>query len=279
MFKSNELSIAKRLTWMNMLVSGVALLVACAAFIGYDVTTFRTVTLRNLSVRAQVIGSNSVSALLFNDPESAANTLAFKADPQILSAIIYTPDGQPFASYIRPDGDRVPPPPAIGSTVDEVNRIQGTQIVLARHIVSDGKVIGIVYISSDVEALDQRLKLFVGIAALVLLASMLAALVVSSAFRRSVAKPIVDLADVAKTVSQEKNYSMRVDRVDGQGEVTILIDAFNEMMAEIEEGEHRLQRAHDALEQRVQERTADLVAAQKEVEAYSKVRSPRQRGH
>ena len=56
----------------------------------------------NLSIQAQVAGSNSVSALLFNDPHSAENTLAaLNAAPNIVSAGIYTMDGQSFATYRR----------------------------------------------------------------------------------------------------------------------------------------------------------------------------------
>ena len=95
--------ISERLTWMNMLVSGAALLLACIAFVTYDYITFRATLVRNLSIQAQIIGSNSVSALLFNDPESAKNSLsALRAAPHILSAGIYGSDGQSFASY--PEG-------------------------------------------------------------------------------------------------------------------------------------------------------------------------------
>lgn len=265
-----EYSIAQRLTWMNMLVSGVALLLACAAFIGYDVVNFRTAAVRNLSIRCQVIGANSVSALVFNDAESARKTLsALKADPHVVSAVIYTLDGEPFASYLRSADGRIPPSPGISPDADEVHWIRNDEIVLARHIVFDGNVSGIICIHSDIEALNDRLKLFVGIAALVLFTSMLAAFLVSSVFRQSVAEPIIHLADTARSVSREKNYSVRVDRVKGPGEVTVLIDAFNEMMAQIEQSELSLHKAHDVLEQRVQERTAELLAAQKEVEAYS----------
>src|SRR5665213_4383723 len=231
---------------MNMLVSGVALLMACSAFIGYDVMSFRTVTLRDLSIRSQIIGSNSVAALIFNDPESAVKMLsALKADPHVLSAVIYTLDGQTFASYLRSESDRIPPPPVISSDLDEVHWIKDNEIVVARHIVSEGKASGIICIRSDVDALNERLKLFVGIAAIVLLVSMLIALLVSLRFQRVVAKPIMHLAEVAKTVSHEKNYSMRVTRVKGQGEITVLMDAFNEMMAQIEQGETSLQKARD----------------------------------
>jgi Periplasmic sensor domain len=102
MTKVQHHSIAGKLTWMNLLVSGAALLLACSAFIGYDWVTFRQNTWRNLSVQAQIMGANSVTALVFNDPQSAADTLsALKALPNILSAHIYTLDGKPFAAYWR----------------------------------------------------------------------------------------------------------------------------------------------------------------------------------
>ncbi len=90
-----------------MLVSGAALLLACAAFITYDLVSFREGMVHNLSIQAQVAGSNSVSALLFSDPHSAENTLsALKAAPNVVSAGIYTLDGQPFATYFRDGGSQ-----------------------------------------------------------------------------------------------------------------------------------------------------------------------------
>src|SRR5882762_5218777 len=95
-------SIAKRLTRMNILVSGAGLLISCAAFITYDLVNFRETMVHNLSIQAQIAGSNSVSALLFDDPETAESTLsALKAAPNIVSAGIYTTEGRPFAMYRR----------------------------------------------------------------------------------------------------------------------------------------------------------------------------------
>src|SRR5277367_5247060 len=109
-------SIARRLTWMNMLVSAAALLLACAAFIAYDMVTFRQTIVRNLSTQAQIIGANSASALLFNDPQAAETTLsALKAAPDILSAVIYMQDGQPLATYSRDRNDPIPAPPSLAS--------------------------------------------------------------------------------------------------------------------------------------------------------------------
>jgi signal transduction histidine kinase/DNA-binding response OmpR family regulator len=267
---TKDRSIAQRLTWLNMLVCIVALLLACAGFIGYDLLSFRTARVRNLSTQAQIIGSNSVTALVFDDPDSAAKTLsALKADPHILSASIYTTDGRLFASYTRPGVSDAPTPPPIPAGQVESHWIRNNEVVLARSVEFDGKVSGVVSIRSDLQALTERLKLYAGIASLVLVISLLAALLVSALFRKSVAEPIVRLAEVARNVSQNRAYSLRAERVEGHGEVSVLIDSFNQMMAQIEKGEVSLQKAHNELELRVEERTAELVAAQKKVEAFS----------
>src|SRR5437660_2943581 len=102
MLRVRDSSITKKLTRMNVLVSGAALLITCAAFVAYDLVSFREAMVHNLSIQAQIAGSNSVSALLFDDPQTAESTLsALKAAPNILSAGIYTPEGRPFAMYQR----------------------------------------------------------------------------------------------------------------------------------------------------------------------------------
>src|SRR5271169_5569952 len=109
MIKVRNYSIRRKLTWLNMLVSGAALLLACTAFAAYELSDFRQSLVRGLSIQAQIVGANSASALLFNDPASARNTLsALKAAPNIVSASIYTPSGAIFATYSR-DRAGVPP--------------------------------------------------------------------------------------------------------------------------------------------------------------------------
>src|SRR5258708_23948568 len=108
-------SISRKLTWMNMLVSGAALLLACGAFIAYDVISNRNGMIYNLSMQAQIVGFNSTSALLFNDSHSAENTLSgLQAWPNIVSAGIYKPDRRTFPMYrrrLRRYAPTLPPPP------------------------------------------------------------------------------------------------------------------------------------------------------------------------
>jgi len=263
-------SISRRLTTMNMLVSGAALLLAIVAFIGYDIVTYKQAVVRNLSVQAQIVGSNTVSALLFNDPQSAKETLsALKASPNVISAVVYTQSGRPFASYSRGKSEGVPALPPIPAGQAEVSSIRHNEIVLVRPIVFGGKPTETVYIVSDLQELNRREERYAGIAGIVLLASLLAALLVSSIFRRAIAKPIVQLATLAKTISRDKDFSTRAKPLVGNGEISILISAFNEMLEQIERSERDLRKAHDGMEARVRERTAELQAAKDELEAFS----------
>src|SRR5438128_10727574 len=140
MLTGSGASITKRLTRMNILVSGAALVMACAAFVTYDWITSRQAMVHNLSIQAQIAGSNSVSALLFNDPQSAENTLsALKAAPNIVSAGIYTVEGEPFAAY-SPDGTRQAPTlPAIPVGHVEHHLFQDGSLLVARKIIFQGK--------------------------------------------------------------------------------------------------------------------------------------------
>ena len=267
MFKGPGYSITAKLTSMNMLVSGAALLIACMAFVAYDRVTFREAMVHNLSIQAQMAGSNSVSPLLFNDPKAAENTLsALKVAPDIVSAGIYTIDGHPFATYWRDGTGQSLTLPRIPAGQAEIHWFQDGQLVVVRTIVFEGKPTGTVYIRSDLREMSGRLKRYVGIAAIVLLASLIAALLVGSIFQRAVAKPIVHLAEIARLVSREKDYSIRATSTGNRDEPAILIQSFNEMLGQIQEREKALRKAHDELEERVAERTAQLAAANKELE-------------
>ena len=77
--------------WMNVVVSATVLVLATIAFFSYDAISFRRDLIHNLETSAQLVGTNSVSALLFDDQQSAATTLqALSNTPDVVSATLVT---------------------------------------------------------------------------------------------------------------------------------------------------------------------------------------------
>ncbi len=249
MFNMGRYSIRKKLTWMNLLVSSATLVIASTAFAAYELAALRLAMVRDLSIQAQIAGANCASAIEFGDPDSATGTLsALNVAPNIVSAAIYLPSGEPFAAYSRQRGE-IPKAPPLKPASGEVEAHQFTSgsLVLVRPIVFQGKTLGALYVRSDLREISDRLVRYAGIVAAVLLMSVPTALLFSAIFQGATAQPIMQLAGVARMVSRKKIYSVRAPASGSQDEIAILIEAFNEMLEQIQLRDSALQEAHERL--------------------------------
>jgi two-component sensor histidine kinase/uncharacterized membrane protein affecting hemolysin expression len=253
-FSFKNLSIKRKLTYINLLTITIALIVACLAFIVYESVSFRNIMLRELSINAKIIGSNSTAALAFDDSQAAEEILsALRAEKHIVSAAIYTTAGRIFATYLR-QGARPEFPKAVGFDRHE---FKNDYLILVMPILLENEIIGKVYIKYDQKEMRARFTRYAGIAIAVILISSLISFVVASKLQMIISKPLLHLADVAYTVSLKNDYSIRATKQNND-EVGRLIDGFNEMLMQIQERDQVLIKDQEELEKRVQERTFKL---------------------
>ena len=250
-----DLSIRQKLTRVAMLASGLALAFAAATFIVFDILAFRAAIVRRLATEAEIVSSNSVSALVFEDPEAATATLAgLDAEGHMRAAAIYDAQGRLFAHYARP-GTPAPAPARLADP--QGHAFEGRTVVVERPVVFQGSTVGTVVLQGDLEEIRSRLFRYASLVALVSLISFGLALALSSRMQSAISGPILRLAQAARRVSREKDYAVRAPD-GGRDEVGELIATFNDMLARIQERDAELRDARSSLERRVEERTQDL---------------------
>ncbi|MGA8540389.1 MAG: ATP-binding protein [Terriglobales bacterium] len=238
----HELSLTRKLILTMMTTSSAALLVACVFFLTYDVITLRQSIAGHLNSLAEITGANVAAALTYNDPKSAEVVLqTLQADPHIIAARIYDDHGTSFASYRRGPSKPVTQlpdrPPPKGS------RLEQDHVIECSAIMFDGESIGSVYLVSDLQEIQGRMRRFVLFVLILMAASSAAAFLVAVLLKRLISKPILELVKTTKTISREKNFGLRATRY-ASDEVGLLVDGFNEMLGEIEFAESALRTAH-----------------------------------
>src|ERR1700733_3794869 len=253
-----DLPIRHKLRLIVMTTVGAALIVACGAVLVYDYYTLRDSLRRDLGVLAEMTGDNSTAALSFGDGKTAGELPSgLREKRPMVAAPIYSADGQLFAGYRRDPGSA--PPLSIPSNIHGGSFRDGSLYILQR-IVLQQQMIGSIYLESDLGEVYSKLRQFVLIVILTLMVALLLAFIVSAKLQTAISQPIARLAQTAKAVSDDKDFSVRAAKT-ADDELGQLTDTFNGMLAEIQAKDRQLLSHRDRLEQEVTARTAELVAA------------------
>jgi PAS domain S-box-containing protein len=231
MRRFSERSINQKLVIITLGTTGLALLLAGLGNVLIDSILFRGYLQRDLSVLARVIADNSTAAISFNDPATAAQTLAaLRERSHVSGACIYRntaqDNGKAFAQYssggqeftcpLLPQADR----PGI-STGD---------LALKQPILLQGRTIGTLVLFYDLGELNDRVRMYGSTILGVLLAAMIVAFLLSNRLRAAITTPVARLVHATTVVSETGDYSVRAEKLTGD-EFGVLVDRFNEMLS------------------------------------------------
>ncbi len=264
MRRLRDLSIKRKLTAVSFVTSAVTLVLVGTAFSALAIRSYRQALITQLSTQAEIIGFNSASAILFSDERSAGETLAaLRAEPRVAFAAIYTPDGRPFSTYLRAGLTKDDVPERLHPPSAATLGFHGGHFDLARTIGGATRPLGSVYIRADLTELRERVLQYMAITAVVLTVSLLASLGIASALQKMISDPVLELVRTARVVAFDKDYTVRAS-TESRDELGVLVDAFNEMLEQIQGRDAELR----TVNRRLGQRTDELARKNEEVEAF-----------
>jgi PAS domain S-box-containing protein len=238
-----------------LLISGLAMTGACTVFVAYQWFSARNGMAHRMEVMANIVGDQATAALEFDQAAQAAKILgSLKVEQQIMFAVLYDRQGRIFSSYVRDGVDASEiraRPGADGRTVS------GYDIQVFHPLQSGGERIGTIALRTDLPELRQRLLFSLIVALAVLLGAAGAVVYLSQRLGGVITEPVLRLAQAVEKLSTERDYSIRVEESGGD-EVGLLIQGFNDMLAQIQARDVELAKGRDELEKRVQDRTRAL---------------------
>ena len=260
MFVIRNMAIKQKLMLIIMATCTGALLLASIVQLLFERREYRKETVRSMSCYAEMIGDNCKAALAFEDARDAQETLtSLRTESSIVFACVYTKEGKVLAHYQHPDiTDEISPPVC----KKESYKFDNNYFNLFKQIKDNGEIISTVYIRLNLYKMKAMLWLKAGTIALIVLMCSLIVYLVSSILQGIISKPILSLTEVAKRVSDKKDYSSRALK-QSNDEIGQLIDSFNDMLEQIQQRDSALVEAKSQLERKIEERTADLATTNK----------------
>ena len=255
-------TIKNKLVYIIMLTCISSLSLVGAGYAIYERIHIGHDMLENLTTQAELLAESCKAALAFEDSTDAKETLkTLHVNPSIVFACTYTKDGKIFADYYGHGIDSSIRPTELQ---EDSHIFSGGFLTIFKPVILDGEKIGTVCLRSDLQPMhimiNRNIRLIIGI----LLFASLVAFLVSSRLQKIISDPILSLAEVAKVVSEQKDYSARAPK-QSDDEVGLFIDAFNDMLEQIQLRDFELVEAKEQLEVRVEQRTAELTNANEQL--------------
>jgi len=252
-------SIKRKLTAIVVVTSGVAVVLASAAFLAYDYNSFRERMVTDLATTADGVGLLAYPALDAETADGVAGGVgtqarealalimgSLRAYPSIDHGVVFDATGRAVGGHERNILVSRKTPAIIAKNTQSFTD-EGL-VVYRRVTTPEGRYVGLIYLLANTSELAARLERYVGILAAVTLVSLLVSLLLASQLQKVISRPILHLAEVETRVSREKDYSLRAVK-EADDELGVLIDGFNDMLGQVQSRDAELTVAKEVAEQ------------------------------
>ena len=248
-------SIRTQMTLLSCASAATALLMACVGFGVNGVQTLRAAKFQQLADRAQLVAFYCGPALTLRDSDEGERSLAsLQADTTIEGAWLFDRHKRLVAKW----GDAAQDPFVVSPHPHHHGPTLCGHMEVTQPVIIAGQDVGTLYVRANASDLDQQVLEFARIGGIVLALAMLVAIGMSVHFQRAISRPIRGLTQAALRITQNADYSIRVETQAG-AELRTLQQSFNAMLDHIQSSDAALQQARAELEERVVQRTEKLL--------------------
>ncbi|MCG8463042.1 MAG: ATP-binding protein [Holophagales bacterium] len=266
----SNLSIRDKLVGIILVSTLLSLAIGFTVVIRSSLRQFEEDLLRTTETIATAVGNYTALALAFDDKEESAKALEpVRQLEEVTDVYLFSlqaadrgigpgASGEPrpifFDGFTRNGSIAVPE-----LIVEEHTELRDGFVHCFRPVVFFGERYGIIYVRASAESLERRVQGFLLFMAVLAAILTVVAGGIAWVLQGVISKPILELAEAARRVSEEADYSVRVEKP-GDDEIGALYDGFNAMLDQIQERQQELERSNRELDQFARVASHDLKA-------------------
>ncbi len=255
-----SLSIKGKLIAIILVVTFLAVGAGFTAVIVNNIRGFKEEMLQNATQQVRILERNLSAPLDFGMNEEVENELeAMQVIPYLAQVVVFTKDGEIFGSYPK-EMHRFPSlPPAPSNKSDKLKPLFNSDYLEIHSPLRSlgGNVIGYLYTKFSTDLLTEKTRQSIITALFQIAGVMLLAYLIAGRLQRIISGPIKKLASVSREVSENKDYSVRVEAATGD-EIGHLYREFNHMLEAIDSS----QKERDSAEKELRLSRDELVKSE-----------------
>lgn len=263
--RRGTLSLRTKLTIIILLSTIIAVTLLSSWFIYLRYDSFRATTSAEFNTITRIISDRATAALTFEDRQSLKeniDSLALHKDIEL--GCIYSRADELLAEFSRTPDQTHCPTKSKGHATGFVE----SAYLVAEPVFLNDEYLGRILVRASTQQLRSEILTAVLSSLILATFAILASLLFARHVQRTISDPLLELESIAHKITAHQDYSLRAS-TSGDNEIGELVDAFNTMLATIARQNRIIGEHTETLERTVEERTRELAATIKELEAFS----------
>jgi len=227
-----------------LLISWLAVGVGFTFVIIRNIAVLKKKLITDSIVTARLISEYCVSPLDFGQKEGVEEILKkLETIPSIVVGCIYDNNGEVFGLFKKSEDEAIPP--LLEENISSV--FKGNYLHIQQPIIYRNHKYGTILLKASTAHLDDEINRHLLTMAILMIVVMVLCYFLARRLQLIISEPILKLAALTEKISGKTDYSLRVEK-QGNDEIGVLYDGFNNMLDQIHMREQERDKAEEMLE-------------------------------